>query len=1002
MQQNSTDAPARRTQGRGVLALGLAGLVMVGCTGTPSKPSPNQTQGPAPAPQQGQTAAQPEVIPANATNVLQSVQVQVAPTGQVGAIDSTAIATSGGSSSGTTVTNAWTGSEAGQDLPVRVQAAWRMLDQSDRTTRSGTNLAELEGHTGRVQIDLTVQNLTAKPTDVTVDVGGRSHTRRMMVGVPLSVVASTSMPNVPAAQVVTPSATSTRKSTNGVLSQGTKGETVVQWATLLAPPRTGGSTTLHLVVDAKDFSAPTFDLSIQPGLVTDASMASLLDASVAPKGSRELELQRQTVTLVAQVNDVLGQASKSIDTMRDNLSTTSKTLGSQTVQDMAQSSERIAASMKQLDGQLTSLRGNIASSMDQTNQVVLQSLDQTIQLTDKMLGDTSAAPNGPQVIGEGCRLSSASSTRSTSVYGNLMQVVGALDTYSKLADGCRGQVRTQIAAMIGPADPAQANACPDPAKVDETTPLSVTCSMYVARERFSSTVATQLRADAQTALDALDPKLMGDVLATTGSLSTDVDEVAATAADLTAADKPASAADTAALTTQLGQLSTSLGALVGQQATIHAQALRGKEQAAQMVQQNEAAAGQLCQVIATEVSTPSPTPADPSATPADPSTTPTPAETPSAGGTPSASPSPDPTPSEQPTAEPTQPTGAPRDQIERVRALLTTTSCPDAQGRVTELPRPQGYAVPMSVLLQQQETAWVAVADATAETGSPMTSALQQVRDDLAAVLRSVDAIERGQATDQTGVAAARKALDVAVAQLGADRAELVKQMAALKTQQDGLTKSVTDAFTKAEKDGQDTVGAAVDMAVRQTAEQGQVSADALDQMFAAAANGLGAESVGLGEAASRSVDEQKAQVKAAAKTTQDQVSQQLTQGLTQIAATVGTSTRDTQAANVQLANDLKAVLLDLGNASVGGKGLLGAMSTSAATATSASASLASASTKVTDYGNLRNQDVIALLTERAQDKASTQSLAELPPFRIAVPESARHRTVYTFHVGTR
>ena len=47
----------------------------------------------------------------------------------------------------------------------------------------------------------------------------------------------------------------------------------------------------------------------------------------------------------------------------------------------------------------------------------------------------------------------------------------------------------------------------------------------MARERFSSTVATQLRADAQTALDALDPKLLGDVLATPGSLSTDVDEL---------------------------------------------------------------------------------------------------------------------------------------------------------------------------------------------------------------------------------------------------------------------------------------------------------------------------------------------------------------------------------------------------------------------------------------------------------------------------------------------
>lgn len=396
-------ARATTARSRSILALGLAGLVMAGCTGTSHEPAAQQN-GQQPAQQQGSAtlATGSDTIPANATNVLQSVQVQVAPNGSVGTVDSTAIATAGDASTGTTVTNQWKGSDVAGDLPVRVQSSYRLRDANGRVTRTGTNLSELEGHRGRIEVDLVVQNLTAKPTDVTVDVGGRSRTRRMMVGVPLSVVASTSMPGVSASSVVTSQASSTGRSTDGVLSQGSKGEAVVQWATLLAPPRTGGSSTLHLVVDAKDFSAPTFDLSVQPGLVTDASLGTLLDSTMARTGSRELDLQRQTISLVEQVDQVLGQASTSVDTMRDNLASTSRTLGQRTVQDMGQSAQRIAQSMKSLDGQLTALRGTIAGSMDQTNQVVLQSLQQTVTLTDQMLGDTSSAPVAPRVSGSGC------------------------------------------------------------------------------------------------------------------------------------------------------------------------------------------------------------------------------------------------------------------------------------------------------------------------------------------------------------------------------------------------------------------------------------------------------------------------------------------------------------------------------------------------------------------------------------------------------------------------
>ncbi|QGN31476.1 hypothetical protein [Microlunatus sp. Gsoil 973] len=43
--------------------------------------------------------------------------------------------------------------------------------------KSGTDLRDLVGYSGRVEIDVTVQNLTVKPQNITYDVAGTSRTQ---------------------------------------------------------------------------------------------------------------------------------------------------------------------------------------------------------------------------------------------------------------------------------------------------------------------------------------------------------------------------------------------------------------------------------------------------------------------------------------------------------------------------------------------------------------------------------------------------------------------------------------------------------------------------------------------------------------------------------------------------------------------------------------------------------------------------------------------------------
>jgi hypothetical protein len=309
--------------------------------------------------------------PAPGDRVLQSVDVTMQPDGALTRVGDTVVVARAQGGRSDTYSTTYDPTKVVDQLPVRVLTSYQ-TDQG-----SGTNLADLKGYSGRLTIALTVQNLTGRSQPITYDVAGKAQTTTALVGAPLTVVASAALPGVDAGTVVTAApdapadSSSDTASTNGVLSQSPEGVAQVQWASILAPPQLDPTTTFRVVLDAKDFVVPTVDLSVQPGLVTDPSVGALIDSAFNPKNSDELALETRTISLIGDVNDVLGRASGTISGVRKTLDASSKTLGTKTVQSLTEDTKTISTSLKSSSDNIDSLSADLKSSLQSTQSATL-------------------------------------------------------------------------------------------------------------------------------------------------------------------------------------------------------------------------------------------------------------------------------------------------------------------------------------------------------------------------------------------------------------------------------------------------------------------------------------------------------------------------------------------------------------------------------------------------------------------------------------------------------
>src|SRR6478752_758522 len=348
------DTPGRRIAPGRALGAFLAGLGLIATTSC----------GPAP---------EPESV-SNPVKLLQSVRVGMSPAAGVETIEGTTISVSAAGDSSAADTK-YDAAQAVGELPVRVSLQYRAGD------KSGSDLTELQGHTGTVEIDLTLENLTVRPRVIEYDAAGQTRSDTTLVGAPLTIAASTKLNGVRADDVTAGSADGAA-GTNGVLSSTEDGATVVQWATVLAPPRSGASTTLRLVADVKDFQVPAFDVAVQPGLNTDLSADGVLAGAFSSGSGSEMGLQRRTISLVSDVNTVLTKAGSTITEVRRNLQETSQTLGAKTAGELRDNSTALAATMVDLKEQLNTLGADLEAATKSTQSTTASQLKLTVSAVD--------------------------------------------------------------------------------------------------------------------------------------------------------------------------------------------------------------------------------------------------------------------------------------------------------------------------------------------------------------------------------------------------------------------------------------------------------------------------------------------------------------------------------------------------------------------------------------------------------------------------------------------
>lgn len=869
--------------------------------------------------------------------VLQAVNVEVAPDGALTAVQGTTVTTGADGTESDSTSQAYAPQDVVSDLPVRVLTSYRTKDGS------GSDLADLEGFTGRVQIDLTVENLTVRSEQLSYDVSGASRTRPALVGAPMTITAAADLGSIAPSTVVTKRSGS-EEVTNGVLSKGADGATQVQWATILAPPQLSSVATLSLVVDATDFHTPAFDLSVQPGLVTDPSVGALVEKAFNPVGSEESKLQADTIETIGDVNDVLALAGDSITEVRTSLNSSTKTLGTTTVADLQSGIVQIAASMRTLDGTAKGLGQQISSALKSTGSSSLAQLDQTVSSIDALLGDTSQKPGTAQVRGDGCNTTVTTSRGGGSVYASLIRVAGTLDGYAQASGQCKTALQARLLNAIGPSADVVAQQC-DPSTRTDPNPLadSVTCALSRTQSELPAKIAKTLEVSRTAVLDSLDTTGSQQLIAKVTATGSALDLVISRLPALRTVVPGGQAVDLGAVRTALDDVVASRKGFVSAVGGVRARANTelGTLQALRASQQSMFV--ELCGLLG-----------EPAVTPERPLT---------------------------------------RTQVDSLTGYLTTTTCPADGAAVVD---PIANAANDSAV-----AAWQFVLDQTdpVGAGSPLKIAL----DGFDAKIASADeALRAARAkVDSNGTVTVQlRELFRQLGDLETSSRDVTDALKVLVDSQETAKGAINDAFTAAESSAQGDVEQSTQSSLERVSRQSIQARAQVDDAFTRSQVGMqraAAEIVGDGRA---TINEQRAKLNQSTKQASGQIQSNVRSGLSTIADTVSASTRNTAAAGRLLRADLTKVLLDLGDPAVDGAGLLGTLSADAGSSRAADYQLAVASRTASSYANARTQDVGGIALRQAQAEAAFRRQAKLPGFQVGIPAGVEHSTIYTFHLA--
>lgn len=923
-----TTVRARRTAGAGLAAVLALGSVAVG-TAAVAADEPQQ--------------------------VLQSVDVQLGTDGGVRSVDSKALhRTEGGDPTADEATH--DPAEAASALPVRITTAYRLGD------RAGTDLADIAGESGRVVIDVTVQNTTVKPERISYDSDGVSKSRFALVGTPLTVIGSGVLVGAgDDTEVITPDSSSTGPATNGILSFSEGGDPVVQWAAVLAPPRLGASTTFRLVQETPEFQPPQLDISVQPGLLTDTSVRNLLDEAFSRDDDSAVSMESRTITLLGEVNTVLAEAGIVLNEIQSGLGESAAQLGTQTIADLRASSSGVTSSLSGLAGDLESMQNELGSTLLTGNDRTLKGLADTLGGVQSLLGDARTTPHPAVGQVKGCSIPEMAKGATPSVLSQLYLVGAQLDTLTKSSAACSGEIEAGLRDTIGLASDAA-----DCTKPGQTSAICVLDRAHAGLAQKALTVAS-LKTALIEDLDTANVTRMGSEL---GTLVANVKDIQATvrgfgAGDATAVDPVVEGLsdllvsirrldggldrfDVTRVVDRLSQIST----LADAQLT----ALGSAEAPDSVLGRAHALAGLVAAVCDVPVPGAEEQVPESVATYLDE----TRAECEGA---------------DVRTGSLLEALGALQDGWAQARDLADVSAI---SGDLTRS---------LEQLRSQVDELQLAVADSLTADAADLNTTVKDVRRKVRDLYRA--RLDQGTACPDAS-AETEPALDALVRtyqQVQCNTAGMVQNLESGFAEVDG-------ALLESQDDLATSITATDRARERAVATARQLTTD------------LGANLITASEKIQVSGE---AQVKRMRAGLDDQfatfgktLDETTTQAVDGIGRNVGTANRDLNASEKMLTGDIMRVLIDLGDRERGGTGVLGALVNGAAQTGVARQQVGEAQDRSSAFGNVRSQQLDRVFLQQAQITRALELADQFPAFDLDLPVGSTHLTVFSYHLSSQ
>ena len=925
---------------------------------------------------------------------LESIDIAVSPSGAVTAVSGTTVSVSPDGRRAAAGTRTYAPRDVAKDLPVRVRTAYRTADGA------GTDLSEIAGYTGRVTVDVFVENLTVKPQSLTYDVAGTSRTRTALVGAPLTLSAAVSLDTGPDS-VITASSDA-QGVTNGVLSRTGDGKSQVQWAALLAPPQLGATADLRLVVDAVDFKVPEFGLSVQTGLITDPSVQGLMDAAFRTDTGSQLALTTSTIEALSQVNESLAKAHAIVDRVSTTLTGNAGTIGTQTLADLTSSSQSLSSSMQSIGTDLSGLTQTLTQTLTSTQSSATSQLLQVVNTASAIMGDTSLPAQVPSLESLGCQAqpgagptaqalvgsqaptpagaagaagaagpagpAAAQADSGNGVYGSVNRVSGLLQAYAQANDDCKAAVQAQLSEALGDAD---TSTCTQGS-------VSATCSLAAAQQQVNAAVAS-LGEQANAVTAALQPETRADVLTSSTTLGEKVTGVETALNRLAPSEGGEGTGDLSTELETLNQavdaLTPGVDALVSTLDGIHSSATAAQANNTTARAQIADAARDLCTEIASAK--------DPAL-------------------------------------------------LQQARARLTSTPCPGAGGGAADNKPADGAAdkpaddkpgggdaaddkpadkpddgssADAALSAQSTSLEQIVTASDTTTPGGATKKDVDAVRTAVADVVAARDAIVLavdGAPDDPSkpSLSGSLKDLRTAVTDLRSGYDALSASVDKLDRDQTAAAAGVRTAFDKTAKETTDAVSTTVGTQIRLIGAQAGTSRAAVGASFDAATSGMRASADGITSDSARTIQEQTAQIQDQAAGSSAALSSQVEGSLTSMTQGLTGSVVDIEAARSLLTSDLDRVLLDIGSPDGSGTGLVGIMYSSAALTGSAGYQVAAANQAVAAHGAVRAQDMEGILLQQAQVKASLQAQSRVNGLAAPRPAAEQRTVVYSLRVG--